>query len=60
LHDGDPLEVKSSVRSAWLDGRSIELKSHQTELKAKYEQKYAPKSSASATSNSMPAKSPAP
>ncbi len=40
LHDGDPLEIKSSVRSAWLDGRSIELKSHQTELKAKYEQKY--------------------
>ena len=60
LHDGDPLEVKSSVRSAWLDGRSIELTSHQTELKEKYEQKYAPKSGAAATSDSTPAKSPAP
>ena len=60
LHDGDPLEIKSSVRSAWLDGRSIELTSHQTELKAKYEKKYAPKSNASATSDSTPAKSPAP
>lgn len=40
LHDGDPLEVTTNVRQAWIDGRSIELKSHQTDLKAKYEQKY--------------------
>ncbi len=59
LHDGDPLEVKSNVRGAWLDGRSIELTSHQTELKEKYEQKYAPKGGAAATSDSTPAKSPA-
>ncbi|MDA1261695.1 MAG: hypothetical protein O3B75_02230 [Planctomycetota bacterium] len=55
LHDGDPLEVKSNVRSAWLDGRSIEMKSHQTELKKKYDQKYAPKTGTATTSGSTPA-----
>ena len=42
LLDGDPLEVTTNVQRAWIDGRTIELRSHQTELKAKYDQKYAP------------------
>ncbi|MSR44288.1 MAG: hypothetical protein EXS15_02890 [Phycisphaerales bacterium] len=40
LHAGDPLEVTTSVQQAWIDGRSLTLESHQTDLKAKYEQKY--------------------
>lgn len=40
LLDGDPLEVKTSVKQAWIDGMSIPLESHQTQMKSKYEQKY--------------------
>lgn len=41
LLDGDPLEATTHVQRAWLDGRAIELRSHQSDLKAKYDQKYA-------------------
>ncbi len=40
LLDGDPLEATTHVQRAWIDGRAIELRSHQSDLKAKYDQKY--------------------
>ncbi len=40
LLDGDPLEVTTGVQRAWIDGRAIELRSHQSDLKAKYDQKF--------------------
>ncbi|MSR69677.1 MAG: hypothetical protein EXS17_04950 [Phycisphaerales bacterium] len=40
LLDGDPLEVTTHVQRAWIDGRALELRSHQSDLKAKYDQKY--------------------
>jgi len=36
---GHPLEITSDVAAAWIDGRSIELSSHQSQMKRKYEQK---------------------
>lgn len=36
---GHPLELTSAVAAAWIDGRSIDLSSHQSEMKAKYEEK---------------------
>jgi imidazolonepropionase-like amidohydrolase len=36
---GHPLEITSDVAAAWIDGRSIDLTSHQSQMKAKYEQK---------------------
>ena len=39
LTDGHPLEVASAVKAAWIDGRTIDLTSHQSQMKAKYEQK---------------------
>lgn len=40
LHSGDPLEVTSSVTAAWIDGSPVQLESHQTLLRDKYERKY--------------------
>jgi imidazolonepropionase-like amidohydrolase len=40
LVDGDPLDLRSHVRRAWIDGRDIELASRQTRLRDKYEAKY--------------------
>lgn len=39
LTRGHPLEITSGVAAAWIDGRSIELSSHQSQMKQKYEQK---------------------
>ncbi|MDI9402242.1 MAG: hypothetical protein QM516_00080 [Limnohabitans sp.] len=36
---GHPLELTSDVAAAWIDGRSIDLDSHQSQMKAKYETK---------------------
>ncbi len=39
LTRGHPLEITSDVAAAWIDGRSIDLTSHQSQMKAKYERK---------------------
>ncbi|MFN9078523.1 MAG: hypothetical protein ACK5WX_13975 [bacterium] len=39
LTRGHPLEITSDVAAAWIDGRSIDLTSHQSQMKAKYEKK---------------------
>ncbi|MEY3142576.1 MAG: hypothetical protein RLY21_1069 [Planctomycetota bacterium] len=39
LTRGHPLEITSDVAAAWIDGRSVDLTSHQSQMKAKYEQK---------------------
>ena len=36
---GHPLELTSDVAAAWIDGRSIDLTSHQSQMKSKYETK---------------------
>lgn len=36
---GHPLELTSDVAAAWIDGRSIDLTSHQSQMKQKYETK---------------------
>lgn len=38
---GDPLQVRSEVMRAWIDGRPIDLSTRQTQLRDKYRQKYA-------------------
>lgn len=38
--DGDPLEVRSRVVAAWLDGRLLDLSSKHTRLRDRYERKY--------------------
>jgi len=38
--DGDPLEIKTSVHRAFIDGRGIDLRNKQTELAEKYREKY--------------------
>ncbi|MEN0020715.1 MAG: amidohydrolase family protein [Planctomycetota bacterium] len=38
--DGDPLEIATNVRYAFIDGREIELRSKQTDLRDKYTEKY--------------------
>ena len=40
LVEGDPLDLRSTVRKAWIDGRAIELASRQTRLRDKYEEKF--------------------
>jgi imidazolonepropionase-like amidohydrolase len=40
LVEGDPLDLRSAVRRAWIDGRAIELASRQTRLRDKYQEKY--------------------
>ncbi len=39
LTTGHPLELTSAVSAAWIDGKSIDLASHQSEMKAKYDEK---------------------
>ena len=39
LTRGHPLEITSDVAAAWIDGRSIDLTSHQSQMKEKYERK---------------------
>jgi imidazolonepropionase-like amidohydrolase len=39
LTRGHPLEITSDVAAAWIDGRSIDLTSHQSQMKEKYEKK---------------------
>lgn len=39
--DGDPLELTTRVRRAFIDGRRIDLSNKQTELDRKYREKYA-------------------
>jgi imidazolonepropionase-like amidohydrolase len=39
LTRGHPLEITSDVAAAWIDGRTIDLSSHQTQMKRKYEEK---------------------
>lgn len=36
---GHPLEITSDVAAAWIDGRAIDLTSHQSQMKKKYEEK---------------------
>jgi imidazolonepropionase-like amidohydrolase len=38
--DGDPLEMTTKISGAWIDGREIDLRNKQTELDAKYREKY--------------------
>lgn len=40
VSDGDILEVETNVHAAWIDGRRIDLRNKQTELEAKYREKY--------------------
>lgn len=40
LTDGDPLDIICNVEAAFIDGRRIDLTSKQTELAAKYREKY--------------------
>ncbi len=37
---GDPLQIRTSVEQAWIDGRQIDLESRQTQLRDKYRKKY--------------------
>lgn len=46
---GHPLELTSDVAAAWIDGRSIDLDSHQSQMKAKYETKIERSSGAAST-----------
>ncbi len=39
LTEGHPLELTSGVSAAWIDGKSIDLESHQSRMKAKYDRK---------------------
>ena len=39
LTEGHPLEITSSVTHACIDGRAIDLDSHQSQMKAKYDEK---------------------
>ncbi|MBT4767634.1 MAG: amidohydrolase family protein [Phycisphaerae bacterium] len=38
---GDPLQLRTDVEQAWIDGRPIDLSSRHTQLRDKYRQKYA-------------------
>lgn len=38
--DGDPLEMTTKISAAFIDGREIDLRNKQTELDAKYREKY--------------------
>ncbi len=39
LTRGHPLELTSDVAYAWIDGKAIDLASHQSQMKAKYDEK---------------------
>ena len=44
LCSGDPLDVRTPVEAAWIDGRQLDLSNHQTRMLEKYRRKYeAPK-----------------
>lgn len=44
LCSGDPLDVRTPVEAAWIDGRRLDLSNHQTRMLEKYRRKYeAPK-----------------
>lgn len=38
--DGDPLEITTQVQRAWIGGREIDLRTHQTRLYDKFRQRY--------------------
>lgn len=38
--DGNPLEITTQILHAFIDGRQVELKTKQTDLRDKYQQKY--------------------
>jgi imidazolonepropionase-like amidohydrolase len=38
---GDPLQLRTEVEQAWIDGRPVDLTSRHTQLRDKYRQKYA-------------------
>jgi imidazolonepropionase-like amidohydrolase len=38
--DGDPFELWTTIETAWIDGRQIDLSDKQTALDAKYREKY--------------------
>jgi len=40
IADGDPLELSTRIEAAFIDGRRIDLRDKQTELDAKYREKY--------------------
>lgn len=40
LTDGDPLEMTTKIAHAFIDGREVDLRNKQTELDAKYREKY--------------------
>ena len=40
LTDGDPLEITSRVKAAFIDGQRSDLSNHQTRLRDKYKTKY--------------------
>ncbi len=40
VSDGDPLDVRSEIVAAWLDGKPVDLSSKHTRLRDKYEGKY--------------------
>ncbi|MCH2143082.1 MAG: amidohydrolase family protein [Phycisphaerales bacterium] len=37
---GDPLQIRTEVQRAWIDGRPVDLSTRQTQLRDKYWQKY--------------------
>ena len=39
LTKGHPLELTSEVAYAWIDGKAIDLASHQSQMKSKYDEK---------------------
>lgn len=40
IADGDPFELSTTIEAAFIDGRRIDLRDKQTELAAKYREKY--------------------
>ncbi|MEE2819995.1 MAG: hypothetical protein VX615_05215 [Planctomycetota bacterium] len=40
LTDGSPIDIRTNVNRAWIDGREISLESRHTELNDKYREKY--------------------
>ncbi len=40
MTDGDPLDIRTTVSSAYIQGRAIDLSSRHTQLRDKYEKKY--------------------
>ena len=40
LCSGDPLDVRTPVEAAWIDGRRLDLSNHQTRMLEKYRRKY--------------------